>query len=432
MLKGAAPCRLSALLLAVSCAAAAAPAVPDTAGTPDSETVRLRIVLMRHGVRSPTQPPKALNRYSDQPWPDWPVAPGELTAHGAQALQALGGWYHQRLEAAGLMASGCASVATVDIIADSDPRNRASAAALVQGLFPGCTQARYRADAPGEVDALFSGVADDDEAARPAEPAAPSKAPSLQMPPMPPTLAELQRVLLGCDDPACLAQARARGKRVLIEDADRAFVVKTMGSLSENLMLEYVEGMPMASVAWHRADAAGIGRLIGLHNLSFQWTKKDDLAAAQGRASNLLAHLVATLQAAAGEHPETAPVSGPAQRVVFLVGHDTNLATLAGLLHLDWHDPRQPDDYPPGGALVFDLEGQAHPGVRIHTAMPTLEALRGATLAGGAAMVVNPVTLPGCGAAATCGLEAFSALARAAVDPRQIQATAGDEPGVSP
>ncbi len=40
--------------------------------------------------------------------------------------------------------------------------------------------------------------------------------------------------------------------------------------------------------------------------------------------------------------------------VLFIAGHDTNLANLGGALELNWTLPGQPDNTPPGGELVFE------------------------------------------------------------------------------
>ncbi len=51
------------------------------------------VILARHGVRSPTATNDSLRPYAADPWPEWGVAPGELTEHGAKILGILGGWY---------------------------------------------------------------------------------------------------------------------------------------------------------------------------------------------------------------------------------------------------------------------------------------------------------------------------------------------------
>jgi 4-phytase/acid phosphatase len=238
-------------------------------------------------------------------------------------------------------------------------------------------------------------------------------------------LAELQSVLLGCTGDACLAQARSHQRQLLLDAADeraRAKALKQAGSLSENLMLEYAQGFPAATVAWGRGDEATIGRLIGLHNLQFDLAKRRLPAAARG-GSNLLAHILATLQQAAGIETPVAPLASRDARVVVLVAHDTNLAQLGGLLDADWLDSRQPDEYPPGGALVFDLVRQhGIDSVRLSSWMPTPDALRRADASRPGALVQRTLGLPACDGKDSCPLAVFSAwiaqrLDRASYDP---------------
>jgi 4-phytase/acid phosphatase len=376
------------------------------------DVLRLRVVVLRHGVRSPTKGPDALAPYASRAWASWPVAPGQLTPHGVAGMRSLGARYREMLAADHVWAGDCAHLDVVEVIADSTPRNHASGAALVQGLAPGCG-ASYLALPPGQNNPLFHFGADDKDGDDPA--AAPATWP-------PPALAELQRVLLGCDDAACLAKARAEGRRTLLDAAgdERAKAMKTAGSLSENLMLEYAQGFPADRVAWGHGDEATIGRLVTLHNLQFALAKKALPAAASG-GSNLMAHVLATLQQAAGEKPVEAPLAGPSARALLVVGHDTNLAHLGGLLGVDWHDPAHPDDYPPGGALVFDL-WQTRDGyvLSVSAAMPTLAALRQGDLTARGALATKVLRLAPCPAADRCPLDLVNRWLRGRLDATRI------------
>ncbi len=365
------------------------------------EHVRLEVVLMRHGVRSPTSAPEKLGVYASQAWPAWPVAPGILTPHGEEGMRALGESYRKRLVTEGVLAKACATPAGLDVIGDSTPRNRASAKALVAGLAPGCGLA-FRGLPAGTNNPLFhygKGDDDDSDAAAPASP-------------VPPALAELQQVMLGCNDVACLAAARDNGKKPLD--------MKSAGSLSENLMLSYVQGMPLADVGWGRADVASIGRLITLHNAQFAASKKSQPAASRA-GSNLMAHILATLENAAGKKPGVEVLTPSSTRVLVLVGHDTNLANVAGVLGVDWHETDRPDDYPPGGALVFDLVEQAgRYVVRTRTLMPTLDDLRHNRFD---ALTARPVSMSGCGKPTECTLDEFSHRIERSLDASRIDAT---------
>ncbi len=374
-----------------------------------------QIILIRHGIRSPTKPPETLAVYSSEAWPTWPVAPGQLTPHGTQLMRALGVWHRQDLAAAGIKLDGCDS--NLKLIADSTQRNRDSAAAMIDTLMPGC-HSSYYAFTPDHEDPLFqgSGGADDDTSTPTAIPALPMAA-----------LVELQQVLLGCHDDPCLAKARVDGKKLLLGEKPVA-TLKSAGTLSENLMLEYVQGFPMTQVGWGRLDAAGVGSIITLHNAQFALTKKAP-PVASARGGNMLAHIAATFATAAGQ-TSPLPALAPADtKALVLVGHDTDLASQAGLLGLDWDSALQPDDYPPGGALIYQLvQSRGHYAVRLRIALPTLAALRAADLSDAKAMHVLPLRIKSCGNAESCPLANFQKLVAKAVHSTDVVSSAGNEP----
>src|SRR5262247_2600365 len=61
-------------------------AVPVQQPKPATE-LKYAIIVIRHGVRSPTWTRDRLNQYSAAPWPDWAVPPGNLTAHGRRLMK---------------------------------------------------------------------------------------------------------------------------------------------------------------------------------------------------------------------------------------------------------------------------------------------------------------------------------------------------------
>ena len=65
-----------------------------------------------------------------------------------------------------------------------------------------------------------------------------------------------------------------------------------------------------------------------------------------------------------------------------LVGHDTNLANLAGLLNLTWIVDGRRDDTPPGATLIFELWRTRSTGnyfVQTWYSTQTLEQMRSAS-----------------------------------------------------
>jgi 4-phytase/acid phosphatase len=408
---------LASIALSVALGLSAPAAGAGENGT--QEHVVQRVILMRHGIRSPTKAPADLARYAAEAWPSWPVPPGQLTAHGRDTLRSLGRRLGQDLREAGLPRDSCKG--EVRVIADSTARNQASAAALLAGLSPRCTPV-YRAFPVGRDDPLFRGVAGGGEDEGAGINAASIDAETRA------SLVLLQQALLGCHDDACLARAKADGKQVVI-GGDAAKALKTAGSLAENIMLGYVEGMPAAQYGWGRLDADAVAHLIGLHNASFRLAHATP-AASRARGGTMLAYVTATLVQAAGHVAPDAASATAGGRVLLLVGHDTDLAAQAGLLGLDWQEATRGDDYPPGGALIYDLvqtaDGQA---VRLTVAMPTLAALRAGDMATAGAIVRTVLAQPACGGMTRCPLGRFAAAAVRAAG-NAVSPQAGDEPVV--
>ncbi|UPG92601.1 histidine-type phosphatase [Luteibacter aegosomatissinici] len=380
------------------CALLLASPVTFATGADAQEHVLQRIILIRHGIRSPTKAPAELAKYAAEPWPAWPVAPGQLTPHGIDTLHSLGKRMGQDLALAGLSQDACHG--EVRVIADSTPRNRASAVALLEGLSPACAPT-YQAFPAGQDDPLFRGTGGGDDDDKGGIDAAAIDEGTRA------TLAELQQVLLGCHDDACVAKARESGKQVLL-GGDLAKALKTAGSLAENIMLAYAQGMPAAQYGWDRLDAAGVARIIQLHNASFQLAHATP-EASRGRGGNMLAHITATLLVAAGKPGPVSALAPASTRVLVLVGHDTDLAAQAGLLGLHWHDVTNGDDFPPGGALIYDLVRTPRGDVvRLSVAMPTLTALRTGDMTPSGAIARKTLVQPACGAWQTCPLEHFA------------------------
>ena len=89
--------RLAAALIAV------ATVIAPAAFAAEAPRPLLRIVLMRHGVRSPTAGPAELAPYASRPWPAWPVAPGMLTPQQMMALKNATGAEFDRLFLTGMI-----------------------------------------------------------------------------------------------------------------------------------------------------------------------------------------------------------------------------------------------------------------------------------------------------------------------------------------
>ena len=103
---------------------------------------------------------------------------------------------------------------------------------------------------------------------------------------------------------------------------------------------------------------------------------------ARAQSSNLLFHILQSMRQAGGAQPVPGALTSPDDRLLILVGHDTNLANIAGALGLNWLIDGRRDDTPPGGALVFELWRRRDKGefsVRTFYMAQTLDQMRNAT-----------------------------------------------------
>ncbi len=314
----------------------------EAAETPVLEKV---VMVQRHGVRSPTKPPAAYARYSSEAWPDWPVAPGELTPHGAENIRLIAAWLRGHYADLGLMpATGCP--AGISVWADgADERTRDSGQAFLDSGFPGCgLTAAHGPD--GQRDPVFDGA----ELACKPDPEAAHKAMAAATKALEPRRAEIER-----------AEQVLSG--ILQPPGGEALDLKTSASLAENLLLEYSQGLDPAQVGWGRASADDIAKVMLLHNLSSAVTRRTPYIASHNGA--VLARTV--LAALQGDGT-----------LKLIDGHDTNLSNLAGMLGVSWTLPGQPDETPPGGTLAFELwrDKQGHRTVKLAFFYQPLEDMR--------------------------------------------------------
>jgi 4-phytase/acid phosphatase len=428
------------LFLLAGCAIANAQASNVTLSKSASEKsgeLKFVVIVSRHGVRSPGGKLEQFNRYSRQPWPQWSVPPDDLTAHGAQLMTLFGAYDREQLAAEGLLGPrGCDDAAHIAIVADSDERTRATGKALAAGLMPGCALV-VRALPEGTADPLFHPLKA--EIGHPdkllataavsgrigADPGGLSEA-------YRPQLEVLEEVLKACSpgencaDPsaAVLKSIFSVPSSIAPGSGDHLVELRSplgvASSMAEDMLLEYCEGMPAADVGWGRVDMHHLREILQLHTASEDISQRTGYIA-RAQASNLLFHTLQSMRQAAGAHPVAGALTRPGDRLLILVGHDTNLANIAGALRLNWLIDGRRDDTPPGGSLAFELWKIRSTGtysVRAYYTAQTLDQMRNA-----APLSLDnppervPVFLPGCSQADfSCSWKAFQQAVQSGTD----------------
>jgi 4-phytase/acid phosphatase len=412
---------------------------PEKNATLTADELRFVVIVSRHGVRSPTGKLDGLNHYSNQPWPVWSVPPGYLTEHGAQLMTMMGAYDRALLADEGLLTQhGCEDAAHIRIRADSDQRTRETGRALAAGLAPGCNLAVI-ALPEGTADPLFHSVAagvgsPDRKLAASAVSGRIGGNPQGITEAYRPQFNALEEILHSCspgadckegalpslfDIPASIAPGKGDH---LIELKTPLGLASTM---TENLLLEYADGMDTKNVGWGRVDAAKLGELLQLHVASEDISQRTEYIA-RAQSSNLLFHALQSITQSAEGHAVTGSLIQPDDRLLLLVGHDTNIANIAGALGLSWLVDGRRDDTPPGGALVFELWKKAGSGeysVRTFYVAQTLDQMRNRTpLTLNAPPQRVPVFVPGCGRAdGACDWSSFQKAIKAAIDPAFIK-----------
>jgi len=384
-------------LAATLAALAAAPFVAAITPARAEPALRLEraVLLMRHGVRPPTKDPAMPAGIAADPWPTWSVAPGYLTQHGADAVKALGAADRARF-ASLLGVRGCPATGAVRARSDSDQRTIATGTAWLMGIAPDCRVPNDHLP-QDEPDRLFMNAGENGE---PYDPARADGAVAAMLGTggiagaeraERATLARLDQVLCGSASTACGVASQPSGISPGKPDARP----KLTGALDRGstaaqiLLLEYADGKPMDQVGWGRAGAADIALFSRLHAAEFA----------------ILARplYLATTNAAPIARDILTRLKGPA-RVVALVGHDTNVASLGGMLGLHWQVPGYADDDPPpGGAILFEQlrDARGRRFIRTSFRAQDLEGLR----RGDGVPAYQTMAVQGC--TALCPLESF-------------------------
>ena len=424
----------------------------DTAGT-----LKMAVIVTRHGVRPPLDKSRE-SPYAQDKWPslsEWGArCPGDLTKTGFKLATLMGGYYSQHYAHERLLPEGCPSQ-QVYIWADNEERTEETAAALAKGLahgLVGCsvkvnslpyTAPNDNCDVNNDPDYFFHPLTYEkfQSKVNATKMQDVANGITLSLPRLhslyAPELSGLQKVLICCQadkcppnqhsctlpslpDSAKIDDSTANDKKPISRKLQWQYPFSVGSTGTENLLLEYANGMPCSAVGWGRASfdytdndcnppgGTSFRRVHRIHTLYFYRAQQAPyIARIQG--SNLANQVLEKLQqGAAGFGPP----------LVIFAGHDTNLANLAGLLNLSWTLSDLPaNDTPPAGALVFELyqdkAGKFSVKLRyVHATMAQMRKQSELSLAEPPEWSL--VKLPGC--ANPCSFPVFQAIMNKAID----------------
>ena len=401
--------------------------------------LRFAVILTRHGVRSPITSVEQLDALSSEPWPVWGVPSGDLTPRGRKLMEFFGSYYRGYFSSKGLLShTGCEDADRIHIRADIDERTRETGRALAAGMMPGCDLEVHVAS--GKDDPLFSplnsGIGEPDRALAVASIAGQVGGnPSAFIASHRSAFETLREVLFGCAPYSPCPAEKQSGKQTLLDQpsaivavtgshaADIQGPLKIGSNLSETLLLEYTNGMEGRDLGWGRLTEAKLLEIMRIHEAYAELARQTPYVA-RIQASNLLSHVLRSIAQAVSGATQSGSLGKGGDHILVIVGHDTNLSNIAGMLEISWLlSGYQPMETPPGGALVFELwqQGTGKFVVNTYFTAQSLEQMRKVLPTSlDSPPLKSPIFVPGCGRGdpnMTCTWEEFQRTVNNAIDP---------------
>ena len=344
------------------------------------------VQVSRHGVRPPTASnEKLLTQVTQRQWPTWLVPLGNLTGHGYTGAVEMGRYRGTVLRHAGLIPQGCPDAKTVLAHASPLQRTKATAQALLDGMFPGCGfQPTYVA---GKQDALFQ-ANEMSFAALDAEKAKAQilkalvgsvEAAQKRYAPFEETLREV----------ACLPDVNCpygHEPWKLVQNEKGRFSIKGLSAganMGEVFRLEYSQGLPLDKVAFgHAPTAADVSGLMVLTKAKYDYLNDIPYIASRG-ASELMNQIALALKQGTALAAKDVTDTPPDVPLMLLVAHDTNISYLRTMLGFGWKlGDYIENNIPPVGTLQFERYKEVSTGdyfLRIAFEAQSMDQIRNLT-----------------------------------------------------
>jgi 4-phytase / acid phosphatase len=425
-----------------------APSALAEEAAPPGKLVKV-VMLSRDGVRAPIPSQSELATWTELRWPFWycsgksdfttPCDSGELTPRGLTLAEQMGTYYRTYLSEF-LPPGQCPEVHEVFFWADTMQRTEETGLALLRGFRPPpCDGSKYFHKAKTSPDRIFHPVTADGKCKldpvraereimtraggslsnvvqalelefKPAQhtlQCCPSDRQSglcqttwtrtCGRSPPPPNTCTLTHSLVSClvrhpDPPQTPTQVNLGG------------ALRVASTFAEILLLEYANGFPLFEVGWGRITREQMTSVFRLHTKAFDLEQRTPyIASLQG--SMLMQKMLLALNDETDGQPGSAP---PGAKLVAYVGHDTNIANVAGMLSLSWLQPGyQSNQTPPAGALIFEVR-QTDDGARNVHAYYAAQSLDDMHKVTGTTAIRTPVPISVCPNGSSCSPREFA------------------------
>lgn len=331
----------------------------DVLADTQNYTLEQVVVFSRHGLRAPLSSPSSeLGKVTPDKWPQWDTPSSYLTTRGGALESYFGHYFSEWLVDNKLLKNDtCPTDKDVYFYANSLQRTIATAQFFSVGAFPGCTVPVHHKEKLGTMDPMFNPIIRDGSEdfkqraiASINERAGEGGIDGLNER-LKPTYQDMMHVINYPDSANCrqdkqcdLTTLPAGVKIKAGEEPGVTGPLKTGTAIADAFILQYYEGSPQSQVAWGNIKTDDqFAKLVGIKEYYNTVVFSAPVVAKQVSAN--LVNYINT----AFTHPDDQA------KFTFLVGHDSNIASLLSALDIKPYKlANQYETTPIGGKVLFE------------------------------------------------------------------------------
>ncbi|WP_392564385.1 bifunctional glucose-1-phosphatase/inositol phosphatase [Orbus wheelerorum] len=318
------------------------------------------VIFSRHGLRAPlSTPSSSLGKMTPNLWPQWDTKPSYLTTRGGVLETYFGHYINTWLVKNKLLTDDkCPTEDDVYIYANSLQRTIATAQFFSFGAFPGCLVPVVHKEKMGTMDPLFSPIIrDDSEAFKQRAVASINATADLNTgidglnTKLQPAYQDMAKIINYTKSANCkqeqqcdFAKQPTTFKIIAGQEPGVSGPIRTGTSISDAFILQYYEGAKLSDIAWGGIkDNEQFERLVSIKE-SYNTVLFGSPVVAKEVSARLLSYIDNTLIHNQGK-----------AKVTFLVGHDSNVASMFAALKIKPYVlPNQFETTPIGGKVFFE------------------------------------------------------------------------------